>query len=1032
MAMILDAFMSKFSTLLTDFVQDEVIMLLGVKDELQMLRKRMRSIQCLLKDAEKKKFNESSTELWLSELKDVMYDAEDIIDLCRIEGTQLLTDQNPKSKSSSVCCNFSSVFSCFTSVPLRHEIGNRIKDINKRLKEIYEDRERYKLEKSTISETPQITLVDSRQTSSMIDPFVVGREVEVAANSLVDHLIQEKVDEKCRLFAIVGMGGIGKTTLAQKIFNHPKIQAYFNSKVWVCVSQTYAETELLKQVIRGAKRDCRDVNTKSELQHILSDSVSLDQSLFLVLDDVWRADVWVDLLRVPLYNSNKSVRVLVTTRYENVAMDMKAAYIHPVAHLSEDSCWDMLRRRLFSEGQEEVENGLKELGFVIVKRCRGLPLAVKAIAGVLSSKPRTKKVWKNFLNNTAWSIQTLPEEISGALYLSFEDLPSHLKQCFLYFSLFPEDAWLYPHELAQLWVAEGFIIEQQDSLMEDLAEECFDELHNRNLLLPKEGFSKCKMHDLIRSLAIFLSKEEASFGDLNVRNSITSTKLRRLSVIEKEGAVEIVNYVADQGTLRTLLASYSDLLLDDEILRRLSHLRVLDISCTQIQILPDSIRKLVHLRYLNLKMTEIREIPKSIEQLTNLQFLDLSSCRNLRQLPSGITGLYSLRHLDILASPISFIPKGIEKLQQLNYLGNFVVANNDSSSKLEDLNSLKQIRTLIISNLKRLQSETIILKELLYLSTLKLQFFIYEFYYVEEEMAISKENELAVSEEDDPTREEKELAVEELFDRIIPPQSLENFTIDGFFGRRFPNWMVSSSFELCVPNLTKLVFHNIESCTQLPSLGQLPELRELVIDGAKKVKKLGPEIFGIDVNSTRIAFPKLERLEISSCRELEEWSFGAQVEKNASPRLKLLPCLRELEIFFCPSLKQLSKGLKYSNMKILKISSAYSLKLVDNLPAEVEELRLIDCKNLEKVYCAPTLKMLEVQECGALACMEKLDSLQKLYFSDTFKANLPEWILKTLQQRALQNDYNDDFQLELDISLINGYYGLKKKAKLQE
>ncbi|KAL0927581.1 hypothetical protein M5K25_001765 [Dendrobium thyrsiflorum] len=147
MAMILDAFMSKFSTLLADFVHEEVIMQLGVKDELQKLRQRMRSIQCLLKDAEKK------------------------------------------------------------NVPLRHEIGNRIKDINGRLNQTYEGRKHYKLEKSTISKTPQITLLDSCQTSSMVDPFVVGREVEVATNSLVDHLLGEKVDEKCRLFAITGMGG---------------------------------------------------------------------------------------------------------------------------------------------------------------------------------------------------------------------------------------------------------------------------------------------------------------------------------------------------------------------------------------------------------------------------------------------------------------------------------------------------------------------------------------------------------------------------------------------------------------------------------------------------------------------------------------------------------------------------------------------------------------------------------------------------------------------------------------------------------
>ncbi|XP_028549170.1 disease resistance protein RGA2-like [Dendrobium catenatum] len=470
MAMILDAFMSKFSTLLTDFVHDQVIMLLGVKDELQMLHNKMRRIQCLLKDAEKKKFNESSsTELWLSELKDVMYDAEDIIDLCRIEGNQLLANQNPKSKSSSVCCDFSSAFlSCFTSVPFRHEIGNKIKDINERLEHIYEDRKRYKLEKSMISKTPQFTLPDYRKTSSLVDSYVVGREVEDVANSLADRLVGEKVDEKCSVFVVTGMGGIGKTTLAKKIFNHPKIQTYFNKKVWVCVSETYVETELLKEVIRGVNPNYKDAITKAELEPILSDSVALAQSLFLVLDDVWRGNVWDELLRVPLQQSNVNVKILVTTRYENVAKEMKAG-IHHVNRLSEESSWDMLRRRLFSEQEEELANDLKELGLKIVNKCEGLPLAIKVIAGVLVTKERTRKAWQIFLKNYAWSSSELfDEQIRGALRLSFEDLPSHLKQCFLYFSLYPEDAELDLEEFALLWVAEGFVTEQQDTLMEDL------------------------------------------------------------------------------------------------------------------------------------------------------------------------------------------------------------------------------------------------------------------------------------------------------------------------------------------------------------------------------------------------------------------------------------------------------------------------------------------------------------------------------------------------------------------------------------
>ncbi|KAH0469692.1 hypothetical protein IEQ34_001250 [Dendrobium chrysotoxum] len=995
MAMILDAFMSKVSTLLADFVHEEVIMLLGVKDELQTLRHRMRSIQCLLEDAERKKFNESSsTKHWLSKLKDVMYDADDIIDLCRIKGTQLLADQNLQSRTSSVRGYFSFAFSYCTSVPLRHEIGNKIKDINERLEQIFEDRKHYKLAKSTISKTPQFTLPNSRKTSSLVDSYVVGREVEDAANSLVDRLVGEKVDEKCSLFAVTGMGGIGKTTLAKKIFNHPKIQTYLNKKVWVCVSETYVETELLKEVIRGVNGNYGDANTIAELELILRDSVASVPSLFLVLDDVWRGNVWDELLRVPLQQSNVNVKVLVTTRYENVAKEMKAAGIHHVNRLSEESSWDMLRRRLFSKQEEELANDLKELGLKIVNKCEGLPLAIKVIAGVLVTKECTRKEWQTFLKNYAWSSSELSDEqIRGALRLSFEDLPSHLKQCLLYFSLYPEDAKLDLQEFAPLWVAEGFVTEQQDSLMEDLAKQWFNELLNRNLLLPADDTGVvCQMHDLIRYLAIFYSKEETYFGNSNVRNSTRSVKLRRLSVANQEAAVEILDSVADQGALRTLHASFSDLLLDDERLRRLSHLRVLDISNTQIQVLPDSIGNLLHLRYLNLNDTNITTIPESIGQLTNLQFLNISTCKNLGQLPSRITLLHNLRRLDIDKTPVSFIPKGMEKLQQLNYLSGFVVANDDSSSsKLEELNSLKQIRTLKIGNLNRPQSETIVLKELPKLSTLTLEF--------------SVDRTIPF--------EEQELAVEELFDKIKPPQSLENFTILGFFGRRFPNWMVSSSFEIYVPNLTKLIFRDIKSCTQLPSLGQLPELKELDIKGATKMKKIGPEFFGSDVNSTRIAFPKLERLRISKFPKLEEWSFGTEVEQNTSPRLKLLPCLQKLKIDDCLLLTQLPEGLKYSPIKFLEILYASSLKSVDNLPAEIEELTLLQCYNLEKICCPPTLKTLSLTYCGPLTYVEKLDSLQKLSFTDLNMDSLPEWLLKLLRQRGLQNDSNDDFHLNL-------------------
>ncbi|KAK8934315.1 putative disease resistance protein [Platanthera zijinensis] len=995
MAMILDAFVGKFTDALSSYVKEEVIMVLGVKDELQKLQQRMAGIQSLLNDAEKRKFDDSSVENWLAELKDVMYDADDIIDLCRIEGAQLLADQNHASKPSPACCGMSSPFPCFQSIPLRHAIGNRVKELNDRLGKIYENRKMFKFERTFTKQETQITLVNSRQTSSLLDEFVVGREVEFAANGLAELLLTEKVQEKCRLFAVTGMGGIGKTTLAAKIFNHSKIQTDFQLKIWVCISQTYSEIELLQQVIRGAKGSYGNANTKPELQIILRDSVVSGKSLFLVLDDVWRADVWVDLLRVPLQSTKTNVRILVTTRYEDVAREMEAARIHPVLHLSIESSWDMLRMRIFPDRQEELVNGLKQIGLQIVERCGGLPLAIKAIASVLARKDPTRKEWEKVLRDDAWSTTKLPEELRGALYLSFTDLPSHLKQCFLYCSLHPEDAELSRRALSRLWVAEGFVAEQKDSLMEDLAEDYFNELVRRNLLIPDPYNplgDTSKMHDLFRSLALFLSKDESFCGEEGVKNSSTTlTKLRRLSVAGKEAAAEILDSVAEQGALRTLLASHANLTLNEERLRRLSHLRVLHIKKTHIETLPGSIGNLVHLRYLDLDGTHITAIPESIERLTNLQFLNIRACRYLKKLPNGITGLHNLRRLGLYNTPLIFIPKGIGKLQQLNDLSGFVVSNDNLSSKLEELNSLKQIRMLSICGLERAQSGAMILRELPQLSDLKL--FFTEF-----------------DSESEPRMEEQN-TVEKLLDELIPPRSLEELKIKGFFGRRFPTWMTLSTFEACTPFLTRLELIDITSCTQLPPLGQLPELKLLTIENASAVKKIGEEFLGGGENAaTLIAFPKLEILQIIDMPELEEWCFGERLEQNEATRFKLMSCLRELSIMDTPLLKQLPQGLKYTAMKSLQIQGARSLRELGNLPSQTEELHISNNKNLLKICHLPALRLLDIKDCKALSSVERLDVLQQLTYFDyiTQRQSLPEWLLNLLQNQTF---YDFLFQL---------------------
>ncbi|KAG0454287.1 hypothetical protein HPP92_025591 [Vanilla planifolia] len=533
MAMILDAFVGICLEKLAVIVEEKATTVMGAKDELQKLQRRLGKIHMALEDAERRRLENAAINLWVLELKDILYDADDIIDLCLVKSPHLLSDGGDRlsSFSPTVCCHFLKFLCCFTSLSDRYAIGKGIQNLNERLKEIYEEKGIF----DCVPKKPIIekTLVNIGDTSPMLK-FVVGRAIKEATKKLVEEMSFGFNEKKSyRVFAITGMSGIGKTTLAQRIFNNDKMKSYFQIKSWVCVSPTYSEIELLKQIIRDASGVYGDAKTKSELLPILGSALA-GKSLFLVLDDVWRADVWIELLQNPIQMAGIEARILITTRDVNIAKLMRSFYIHPVTQLPDETGWEMLCRILFQEEQTEDMHRLREIGIKIVKKCHGLPLAIKAIAGVLSKREPNNKEWEEVLSRDAWSNSNLPEELRGPLYLSYDDLPSPLKQCFLYCSLWTEDWIIGREDLIRMWIAEGFIkVNGGDStLMEDTGMDYYNELIRRNLLQLDPRFvdgSICSMHDMLRSLAEFLCEGERP-RNFHGRNDKSSTKVRRMII----------------------------------------------------------------------------------------------------------------------------------------------------------------------------------------------------------------------------------------------------------------------------------------------------------------------------------------------------------------------------------------------------------------------------------------------------------------------------------------------------------------------
>ncbi|WOL05336.1 disease resistance protein RGA3 [Canna indica] len=727
MAMILNFLVSRYIASVTGAVEKEIFMLLRVNREFKNLQDRLEEIKGYIKDAEGRR-NDSAVDSWVRQLKDIMYDADDIVDLCVIEAERRKEMEENQSSDSVVCfflkldsgfCfPFSYVSSCFQSVISRYNIASSIEKVNQKLKKLAEDNsKKLKLHKTT-EEEPESYKIVSRETDNFqLERDVVGTQIENAAERLINSIL--KTDKKCSVFGIVGTGGIGKSTLASKIFNDARIKENFHIKKWLYISKNYTEMDLLKELIRGAGDKSQGSENKGEnLDGKLSrdelykklDSL-LTKNFFLVLDDVWSSNVW-NLLKKPILKSVAKSVIIVTTRNRKVPESMTPEFSSnfKVDKMDDANGWKLLRS-IVEAGDDNDISDLEGIGTEIVRKCDGLPLAIKAIAGVLKTKT-SQREWEKVLESDAWNMNKIDEELPQALYLSYDDLPSHLKQCFLYCSLYPEKSDMYYKEILRFWVAEGLIVEETNKLMEEVAEEHYIELVCRNLLQVDPSYVDYKgyfsMHDHLRALGSNLMKEEGILiRNDKMSNTNLSPRIRRLSVTNMGTTLELPEQIMKEKCLRTLIVCNSPKtkIIKEDVFRMLPLVRVLDVTNTSIRTIPDSIGTLLHLRYLDLDSTNITELPESLGNLVNLQTLNMFMCRYLRKLPKAITKLKNLRCLDIEGCPLTHVPEGIEKLVNLNNFEGFLVGHDDPTNEGEkgcDLMELKRLSKLRCLSIYRL------------------------------------------------------------------------------------------------------------------------------------------------------------------------------------------------------------------------------------------------------------------------------------------------------------------------------------------
>ncbi|XP_066342289.1 putative disease resistance protein RGA4 [Miscanthus floridulus] len=406
MAAILDAMGPYVMQLIADMATEEVKMMLGISGDIEKQENNMESIKCFLADAERKRITELRVQRWVQKLKNAMYDATDILDLCQIKA-----DKQRESKGSSMvekapgCCR--PLLSYLRNPVFTHKIGSRIKELNQRLDNIYEEAHKFNFI-NLVSHPEQRMPTGEKVTSEFVESAIVGEKIERETRELVQ-MLTINGHHDIKVVAIVGTGGMGKTTLAQKIFNETTVQGHFKVKIWLSITQHFDE-------------------------------------------------------------------------------------VHGTDHL-------------------------KVVGMKIISKCGGLPLAIKVMGGLLSTKPRSESDWEAVLKHHAWSVAGLPKELDNAIYLSYEDLSPQLKQCFLYCSLFPKGTTIWRSEVVPMWISEGFIhppdrsTSSYDDWLEEIAEGYYQELITRNLIerATESALTRysCTMHDVVRSFAEFMSKEES-------------------------------------------------------------------------------------------------------------------------------------------------------------------------------------------------------------------------------------------------------------------------------------------------------------------------------------------------------------------------------------------------------------------------------------------------------------------------------------------------------------------------------------------
>ncbi|XP_059428109.1 disease resistance protein RGA2-like [Corylus avellana] len=618
----------------------------GFKRDLKKLERTVSIIREILLDAQKKQASDRLLRIWIGQLNDVLHDAEDVLDEIEYQALRKQAVATYGSTSTKVRHSFSS--SMKRAFPFK--LAHKIKGIRERLDEIAAEKDQFNL--TIIPGDAHIMRQLRDPTHSFVHPStVIGRYEE--KQNIINLLMHSDASKNVNVISIVGLGGLGKTTLAKSVYNDERVVGTFQLRMWVCVSEDFSVARLIKEILQSACDTIDDNWNVDTLQTKLRE-VLRDTKFLLVLDDVWNEDhnKWIEL-RDLLIGGSEGSKIIVTTRSNLVASVMSTDFTYNLKGLSEHDCLSLFVKCAFKEGEDLQHPNLLKIAKQIVGKCKGVPLAVRTLGSLLFSKVDERE-WKFVRDNEIWKLNQNESDILPALRLSYDQMPIHLKRCFAFCSLFPKDHVFYSDELVQMWMANGLILEtsiNKKQELEDVGDLYVNELLSRsffqdaNKILPSLAFYTFKMHDLIHDLAIFVAQGECSAVELGNKDIAGTIRYLSLSKMGQE-VPKCLDKLTKVHTVMLTALQPLPMSLVESCISRFKYMRLLDLSYSSFEVLSSSIGTLKHLRYLNLSYNKrIMELPNSICKLHNLQTLRLDGCTKLKRLPEDTRNMISLRYL---------------------------------------------------------------------------------------------------------------------------------------------------------------------------------------------------------------------------------------------------------------------------------------------------------------------------------------------------------------------------------------------------